>query len=151
MEPKQDNTGDLMNILQRTSPSEVKNYVKQYLKNGEPYFPGYIDELLAQKNLKRQDVILKANLPQKYGYKLMSGEAHTTDRDKILRLCFAMEMTLQETQRALKLYGMNELYPKIKRDVLLIIALGQKMYDLDQVNEWLKEQGEDGLYKNEQQ
>ena len=57
-----------------------------------------------------------------------------------------MEMTLKETQRALNLYGMNELYPKIKRDVLLIVALGQKIFDIDQVNEMLKSEGEAPLY-----
>lgn len=147
MEPKQESTENLMNILQKTSPSEVKTYLQQHLKDSEPYFPRYIDELLAEKNMKRQDVILRANFPQKYGYKLLTGETHTTDRDKILRICFAMEMTLQETQRTLKMYGMNELYPKVKRDVHLILALGQKMYDLDKLNDWLTEQDEEPLYR----
>ena len=57
-----------------------------------------------------------------------------------------MEMTLKETQRALKLYGMSELYPKIKRDVLLIVAIGQKTYDIDQVNDILKKEGQAPLY-----
>ena len=140
------NTDDLMNALHSTSPSDVKEYFQQQFQEGEPSFTGYIDELLLQKGMKRQDVLIKADLSQKYGYKLLSGEAHTTDRDKILRICFSMEMTLKETQRALKLYGMNELYPKVKRDVLLIVALGQKMYDIDQVNELLKKEGMEPLY-----
>lgn len=57
-----------------------------------------------------------------------------------------MEMSLKETQRALKLYGMTELYPKIKRDVLLIVALGQKMFNIDEVNEMLVKEGEAPLY-----
>lgn len=139
-------TDNLMNTLKRTSPSEVKNYMQKQFREGEPAFPGYMDALLQQKKLKRQDVLIKANLPQKYGYKLLTGETHTTDRDKILRICFSMEMTLKETQRALKLYGMNELYPKIKRDVLLIVALGQKMFDVDKVNDMLLREGEAPLY-----
>ena len=62
-----------------------------------------------------------------------------------------MEMTLKETQRALKLYGMNELYPKIKRDVLLIVALGQKTFDIDQVNDILIQEGEAPLYDVERE
>lgn len=139
-------TDNLMNTLKRTSPSEVKDYMQKHFKEGEPVFSTYMDHLLQQKKLKRQDVLIKANLPQKYGYKLLTGETHTTDRDKILRICFSMEMTLKETQRALKLYGMNELYPKIKRDVLLIVALGQKMFDIDQVNDMLMHEGEPPLY-----
>lgn len=145
------NTDDLMNTLQSTSPSELKDYLQEHFREGEPAFPSYIDMLLEQKKLKRQDVLIKANLPQKYGYKLLTGEAHTTDRDKILRICFSMEMTLKETQRALKLYGMNELYPKIKRDVLLIVALGQKNFDIDQVNDMLIREGESPLYDLERE
>ena len=139
-------TDNLMNTLKNTSPSELKDYMHENFQEGEPTFPGYIDSLLLQKNLKRQDVLIRANLPQKYGYKLLTGEAHTTDRDKILRICFSMEMSLKETQRALKLYGMTELYPKIKRDVLLIVALGQKMFNIDEVNEMLVKEGEAPLY-----
>lgn len=139
-------TNDLMNTLKRTSPSELKDYLQTNLPEGEPNFPGYIDILLEQKKLKRQDVLIKANLSQKYGYKLLTGETHTTDRDKILRICFSMKMTLKETQRALKLYGMSELYPKIKRDVLLIVAIGHKMFDIDQVNDMLIREGEPPLY-----
>lgn len=143
-------TGNLMNTLKRTSPSEVKEYLQENFKEGEPAFSGYIDALLEKKNLKRQDVLIRANLPQKYGYKLLTGEAHTTNRDKILSICFSMEMSLKETQRTLKLYGMNELYPKIKRDVLLIVALGQKIFDIDKVNEMLLEAGEKPLYDIEE-
>ena len=139
-------TDNLLNTLQNTSPSELKNYFQEHFKEGEPTFSGYIDQLLFQKKLKRQDVLIKANLPQKYGYKLLTGETHTTDRDKILRICFSMEMSLKETQRALRLYGLSELYPKQKRDVCLIVALGQKMFDIDQVNDMLIAEGEAPLY-----
>lgn len=139
-------TDNLMDTLKATSPSELKEYLQENFKEGEPSFSNYIDTLLEQKKLKRQDVLIRANLPQKYGYKLLTGEVHTTNRDKILSICFAMEMNLKQTQRTLKLYGMNELYPKIKRDVLLIVALGQKIYDIDKVNESLINEGEQPLY-----
>lgn len=139
-------TDNLLNTLQKTSPSELKDYFQEHFEEGEPDFSSYINALISQKNLKRQDILIKANFPQKYGYKLLSGETHTTDRDKILRICFSMEMSLKETQRALKLYGMNELYPKIKRDVLLIVALGQKMFDIDKINDILTSEGEPPLY-----
>ena len=139
-------TENLMNTLKNAKPSQVKNYIQEHFEDGEPTFFMYIDELLEQKKLLRQDVLIKADLPQKYGYKLLTGESHTTNRDKILRICFSMNMSLTETQRALKLYGMNELYPKIKRDVLLIVALNQKIYNIDKINEMLIKEGEKPLY-----
>lgn len=139
-------TDTLMDILKSSGPSEVKDYMNDIFSEGEVTFPNYIDFLLKEKHLKRQDVLIKANLPQKYGYKVLTGEAHTSDRDKIIRICFSMEMSLKETQRALKLYGMSELYPKIKRDVLLIFAIGKKIYNIDQVNELLLTENEVPLY-----
>ena len=139
-------TDNLLNTLSNPSPSELKHYLQEHFSDGEPNFPAYIDMLLSQKKLKRQDVLIRANLPQKYGYKLLTGETHTTDRDKILRICFSMEMSLKETQRALRLYGMAELYPKLKRDVLLIVAIGQKTFDIDRVNDMLIAEGEAPLY-----
>lgn len=135
------NTDDLMNTLHRATPMEVQTYLDENFAQGQPDFVGYMDALLAQKHMKRQDVLLRANLPQKYGYKLLTGEAHTTNRDKILRLCLAMQLTLKQTQRALKLYGMNELYPKNRRDVILIVALGKKQYDIHQIDDDLTAQG----------
>lgn len=126
-----------MNTLCMASPAEVQSYISENFTQGQPDFVGYIDAMLVQKNMKRQDVLIRANLPHKYGYKLLTGEAHTTNRDKILRICLAMRLTLKETQRALKLYGMNELYPKNKRDVILIVAIGNKHYDLLQIDEEL--------------
>lgn len=139
-------TDNLMKTLKSTSPSGVKHYFQETFQDREPDFASYMDAMFEKKHLKRQDVILRANLPQKYGYKLLTGESHTTDRDKILRICISMKMTLKETQRALKLYGMNELYPKIKRDVVIIVALGQKIFDIDQVNDLLASEGEAPLY-----
>lgn len=132
------NTDDLMNILHGANPKQVQAYLQENFAQGQPNFVSYMDELLARKQLKRQEVLLRANLPQKYGYKLLTGESHTTNRDKILRLCFAMELDLKQTQRVLNLYGMNELYPKNQRDVILIVALGKKNYDISQIDEELK-------------
>lgn len=143
-------TEDLMNTLRGADPTQIKRYVQQNFAQGQPNFVGYMDELLARKQMKRQDVLMRANLPQKYGYKLLSGETHTTNRNKLLRICFAMQLTLKETQRALKLYGMNELYPKNRRDVALIVALGQRQFDIDRINEELCAEGLEPLYTPEE-
>lgn len=139
-------TEDLMNALKGADPIRVSEYLANEFSDGEPTFARYLDRILLQKDMKRQDVLIRANLPQKYGYKLLTGESHTTDRDKILRICISAQMDLKETQRALKLYGMNELYPKIKRDVVLIVALSRRVFDIDAVNDMLIQEGEEPLY-----
>ena len=47
----------------------------------------------------------------------------------------------KQTDRALKLYGFNELYAKNKRDACIIVALNNRMFDLYKVNDMLEEQG----------
>ncbi len=54
----------------------------------------------------------------------------------ILRLCFGAGFSLKETQRALRLAGQEQLYPRLKRDAALILALNERM-KVDQVNELL--------------
>lgn len=134
-------TEDLMAVLRRAEPEQVRAFLSENFAQGQPTFVQYMDALLEEKGMKRQEVLLRADLPQKYGYKLLTGESHTTDRDKLLRICLALELTLKQTQRVLKLYGMSELYPKNARDVILIAAIGRRQYDMEQVSRELTEAG----------
>lgn len=136
-----DTTEDLMAVLGSAGEEEVRSFLREYFARGTPTFVQYMDELLAGKGLKRQEVLLRADLPQKYGYKLLTGESHTTDRDKLLRICLALELNLKQTQRALRLYGMSELYPKNARDVLLIAAIGRRQWDIHELSRELMEAG----------
>lgn len=145
---KQDSTTHLMNVLINAEKDDIDQFANKYLAGQYCSFPAYMDTIISKKNLKRQDIFQKADLPQKYGYKLLSGEAHTTDRDKLLRIFIAMKMTLKETQRALELYGMAPLYPKKKRDAIIIIAINKGISSVDTVNDWLSEQNEAELSRS---
>lgn len=102
-------------------------------------------ELLARRGLTQQTVFLRADVPERYGYKLLSGEKRTRQRDVILRICYAAEMTLAETQRALKKYGMPELYAKNPRDALLMLLFQEKPGSLIEANAFLRENGMEPL------
>lgn len=136
-----DTTENLTAVLKNAGEEEVRDFLRTHFAQGVPTFVQYMDELLAGKGLKRQEVLLRADLPQKYGYKLLTGEAHTTDRDKLLRLCLAMELSLKQTQRVLRLYGMSELYPKVPRDVVLIAAIGRRQWDIYEISRELQAAG----------
>lgn len=105
-------------------------------------FGDYFRNVLLTKNITQQTVFLNADIGEKYGYKLISGEKHTKQRDVIIRLCFAGEFTFNETQRALRLYGMSPLYARIKRDALLINAFNKHIGNIIDLNQFLKEHGE---------
>ena len=148
MEWEQESTSYLMGVLQNAEKEDIDEYSRKHLRKLCGGFPAYMESIIKRKKLRRQDIFQKADMPQKYGYKLLSGETHTTDRDKLLRIFIAMNMTLKETQRALSLYGMPRLYAKKKRDAMLIIAFNKGMSSVDDVNEYLKEKGEAELTRS---
>ena len=104
----------------------------------ETAFAEYMRTLIRNKNLTFQNIFLQADISEKYGYKLISQEKHTRQRDIILRLCYAAEFTLEETQEALRLYGMPELFVRIQRDALIMIAFTDRPGSVIELNEYLQ-------------
>lgn len=141
-------TNDLKEVLGKTHLSEFNKYCrenKDSMNDSEDSFSIYIKNLLAQKGITQQAVFLNADIPERYGYKLLSGEKHTKQRDVILRVCYAAGLSLNETQRALKKYGMPELYAKIPRDALMMIIFNERPGSILDINALLKENGMEPL------
>ena len=138
-------TGDLNDILKNNRDIDIDAYSR--LLEKQPYhdYVSYMDYLIAEKKLTRKAIFQRADLPVKYGYKLLTEEARTSDRDKLLRIFIAMEMTVDECCRALNYYGLAPLYPRIKRDTIIILELHQQHGSVDTVNERLIEAGEEPL------
>ena len=142
------NTKELAEVLGRTHLSEFDKYCnenKQSMNLDKDSFSVYIKDILCQKKIKQQTVFLKADIPERYGYKLLSGQKHTKQRDVILRICYAAELSLEETQRALKKYEMPELYAKIPRDAFLMIIFNERPGTIIDVNGLLKANGFESL------
>ena len=104
-----------------------------------------------EKGLRFQEVFLRADVSEGYGYKLISGEKHTRQRDTILKLCLGAGFTLDETQRALKIYGMSPLYARFPRDAVLISAISAGKHDLAEINHLLKQNRQSLLHGSEEQ
>lgn len=138
------NTRELENILKGTHLRGIPQYLSEQsesiIRSDRP-FSDYIRERIKEKGLKQQDVFLDADIPERYGYKLITGEKHTRQRDIILRLCYAAHLTLEETQKALKLYEMPGLYAKIPRDALIMVAFNERPGSIIEVNSFLTENG----------
>lgn len=137
-------TAKLENILKSAYTFEAGKYLKENeesLLREEKRFSAYMKKLIKEKNLRQQDIFIQADVPERYGYKILSEERHTRQRDVILRICYAAELTLEETQHALMLYGMSPLYARIPRDAVLMIAFNRHSGNILDVNAMLKEQG----------
>ena len=129
--------------------SEVRmKDIEKYLKENKeelvtnPHaFAEYMRRMFKEKNLSQQEIFLFADIPERYGYKLISQEKHTRQRDIILRICYAANFTLEETQEALYLYRMPKLYPEFPRDALIMVAFADRPGDIIELNSELKKNG----------
>ena len=121
-------TARLTEILRHADPDSLEDYLaahaRELIAEQKP-FAAYMRLLLKEKKCSQQALFLAADLPERYGYKLISEEKHTRRWDVILRLCIGGRLTLDETQNALKLSGMVPLYPRIPRDAALMIAVNR--------------------------
>ena len=137
-------TDELNNILKSTHPEDASDFFEKEQNNlleSDRPFSSFMREIIKAKGLRQQDVFLMADIPERYGYKLLSEEKHTRQRDVILRICYAAKLTLEETQEALRIYGMPELYARKKRDSAIIIAFHNRPGSIIELNAFLKDQG----------
>ena len=137
-------TDELNSLLENMKPDDLDSYLSdnsKYLVEGPKAFYYYMKNVLDSKNIRLKDVYSFAGVSESYGSKIISQEKHTTDRDLIIRFCVAGHFTWDETSRALKLYGMNELYAKYPRDACLIVAIKNRLYSMSDIDELLLKQG----------
>lgn len=137
-------TDELDKILESVRPEQINIYYKnnrQYMAEGKKAFYYYMKDVLESKNILLKDVYSFAGVTESYGSKILTMEKHTKNRDLIIRFCMAGHFLLDETNRALKLYGMSPLYAKDKRDACLIVAINNRNYDLFGIDNLLEEHG----------
>lgn len=135
-------TKELENILKK---KHMKDLDAVFQEERETFLPeehafrDYMRGKIKEKDIRQQDIFLRADIPERYGYKLISQEKRTKQRDVILRMCYAADFTLEEVQQALKVYGMPQLYAKVPRDALLIVAFNTRPGNILDLNQFLRE------------
>lgn len=132
-------TDELLKILHSSTD------INTYLKDNDAHitdieFHDYLNQLLSEKNLTKSSVINDSNIQKNYGYQIFDGSKKPS-RDKVLTLALAMSLTLEETNRLLHLSNNGILYPKLKRDSIIIFAI-EKNYKLIDLNIMLDEMNE---------
>ena len=145
-------TDELNDMLENMKPDQLDAYLKdnsRYMAYGGKAFYYYMKDVLDEKNIKLKDVYSFAGVSETYGSKIISMEKHTKNRDLIIRLCIAGHFSWDELNRALKLYGYNELYAKDPRDACIIVAVNNRIFDLAQIDDMLIEKNLPSLTSEE--
>ncbi len=131
---------DYETALAQVRPNELPKFLQEYEQEllADPHpFATYMRASFKEKGMLQQNVFLAADISENYGYKLIAEEKHTVNRDIILRICLATRFDLEETQEALIRYGMAPLHNRIPRDVVILVAINNGVYDIYLVNELL--------------
>ncbi len=106
-------------------------------------FHSYLIEMVKLSGLTIKDIIAGTYIDQSYCYQIFRG-IRIPNRDKIIQLCFAMNLDLQKVNRLLKLAGKNPLYVKDLRDAIITFAL-KKSKSLDELETLLSDKNQDSL------
>jgi len=137
-------TFEVEEILKNMKPSELGSFYKENshsMVDNKKAFYYYMKDIVESKNILFKDMYIQAGVSESYGEKIIRMEKHTKNRDLIIRLCIAGHFSLEETNKALKLYGFNPLYSKDKRDACILLEIHNREYDLFKIDEILDEQG----------
>ena len=145
-------TNELNALLENMRPKQLKKYLEdnsEQMISGDRPFYHYMKSVLREKRIRLNDMYSFAGVKESYGGQIIRMEKTTLNRDHINRFCIAGHFSLIETNRALKLYGMNELYSKDERDACLIVAINNRIYDLAEVDDILTDHGFEKLSLDE--
>ena len=108
----------------------------------------YLYQLLAERDgMKRADVVRASKLNSTVVYDIFGGKS-LPGRDHAIMLAFGLRCSLLETQRLLRLAGVSELWPKNRRDAIILWCVEQGR-NLDECDEELWRLGEKTLFDSE--
>ena len=103
----------------------------------------YINNLLYERSLTVQDVIVGCNLSRSYAYQLLNGNRAPT-KSFLLKLAFMLKLPETEAQRLLKIAGRHPLYARNRRDAAILYGLSHGM-TADETEGLLRSLDEGGL------
>ncbi len=136
-------TSELMKELEKKEIS-----LEEYFKNN-PYTIENSDlkehwhNLIEKSGLSSFDIINRSEFAYAYYYEVVGGKK-IPSRDKIIRLILAMHLSLDDCQKTLRICGLSELYPRFRRDSIIIYAINHEL-TVFELNELLSFQKENEL------
>lgn len=116
-------TEELLTILKSSSLQAYLQENKNELFDNP--IAEYLNSEIEEKHLKKSEVIKKSGIQTNYAYQIFSG-LKLPSRDKLICLFFGMELDVENAQALLKYSGFAPLYPRNKRDCIIISALENK-------------------------
>ena len=125
------------------------NSIDTYLQSNAALFVNQdvvalLTELYEQKHLTKAALARQAGMSEVYLHQVFAGRRNPS-RDRLLCLCIGLEATVEETQQLLRQAGYAQLYPRVRRDAIILHAIAHGIA-LSLVNDKLYEENEKTLF-----
>lgn len=119
------NTNTLMKRLFKANDLDV------YLQGNDSYlqapdFYTLLKSYCEQREMLPAHVIEQSQIERTYGHQLFNGTRRPS-RDKVLQLALGLGLSVDETQRLLRAAGKSPLYPRLKRDAVILYGIQKKL------------------------
>lgn len=124
-------TDDLTAIL-KDKHADIDQYFERY--EGELLeadLGKYLCTLLEKHGLQKKDLIFASGRERSYCYQLLNGTRRNPSRDMLLAIALGLHFTCDETQTMLRIAGLSPLFPRIRRDAVILqqLAAGKSLYE----------------------
>ena len=103
-----------------------------------------LNRLYERTGLSKITLAKRSGMSEIYLRQIFGGQ-RTPSRDRLLSLCCAMDATLEETQEVLKRSSLARLYPKNRRDAIILHGIAHGT-PLREINDILFQEGEKPLF-----
>ena len=90
----------------------------------------YLRELLAERGINRSELARASGVNMTFVYDIFKGKS-TPGRDTAIMLAFGLGCGVREMQRLLRLAGVSELWPKRRRDAIILWCVKQGLTRAD--------------------
>lgn len=119
------NTNTLMKRLFKANDLDV------YLQGNDSYlqapdFYTMLQSYCEQREMLPARVIEQSEIERTYGHQLFNGTRRPS-RDKVIQLALGLGLNVEEAQRLLRAAGKSPLYPRLKRDAVILYGIQKKL------------------------
>ena len=142
MDFKKKNTDDLQQELISSSNLNI------FLSDNQEHFntdsvAELLNRLFTSKNISKAALAKQAGMSEIYLHQIFAGKRNPS-RNRLLCICYGLGASLEETQELLKRCGLAQLYPRLRRDAIILYGLVHEI-SLFEINDKLFTENEETL------
>lgn len=135
-------TDDLHQELQQSA--DLASFLRENVDHFEDRgVPEMLNELLETHGLSKAALAKNAGMSDVYIHQIFSGRRNPS-RNRLICLALGASATLEEAQELLRRGGYSKLYPRVRKDAIILYGLEHRL-SLVQVNEKLFDADEETL------